>query len=342
MSVTFLSSLTRISDLAERGYETAALPRSAWACGDYVVCEVVGPRSGLYRIEIANGRRPRVQPGHRIIGALGKRLALFECVGDWEAARDGDELHALTAAALIGRLQSASPTTPPFMRLAYLGHTTRHGRKVTMSDFATAPEAPPFALPVVLIIGTSMSAGKTTAGQAIVRELKAMGRKVVAAKITGGAGFRDTLSFADAGADAIFDFADAGLPSTVCPPERYRDALSLLMRKFAATGADVLVAEAGASPVDPYNVDIAIEMLAPFTRLLILSAHDIYGVVGMRQLVAARPDVVTGPVANTEGGRALLESMTGLPGLCLLDGADHTVLRRLLDTRLGTPEGGTS
>ncbi len=331
---TFLTSLTRISDLEDKGFETLALPRAQWATGDYVVCEVIGPRTGLYRVEITNGRRPRVQPGQQIVGALGKRLAIFECVGDWELSEDGEDMHAMTAAGLIGKVTSSSPDLPGFMRVAYRGHAARAGAKLTMRQFASAPASQPFTMPVIMIFGTSMSSGKTTAGQAIIRELVELGFKVAAAKLTGGAGHRDVLTYADSGADAVFDFVDAGLPSTVCSREEFLAGLDIVTAKVTATGADVLVAEAGASTLDPYNVDVALEALQSQTRLLVLSAHDMFGVLGIRQVVDAKPDLITGPVANTASGCAKITELTGIPAIGVLGDAGRPALRAMLSERL--------
>ena len=57
-----------------------------------------------------------------------------------------------------------------------------------MSDFVPEPAETPYTLPTVLLVGTSMSAGKTYAGRVAVRQLKALGHTVVGAKLT-GAGF---------------------------------------------------------------------------------------------------------------------------------------------------------
>lgn len=54
----------------------------------------------------------------------------------------------------------------------YGGHAVRDGSTLTMADFV--PEAPTRRLDaaIVLIVGTSMDAGKTVAAKAIVRALK--------------------------------------------------------------------------------------------------------------------------------------------------------------------------
>ena len=105
-----------------------------------------------------------------------------------------------------------------------------------------------FETPVILLVGTSMSAGKTTSARAIVRLLKEDGLAVIGAKPTGAGRYRDILAMQDAGAARIFDFVDAGLPSTVVPEGEYRKALRNLLSRVAEAEVDEVVAEVGASP----------------------------------------------------------------------------------------------
>ena len=79
-----------------------------------------------------------------------------------------------------------------------------------MRDYAQDVSEREFELPVVLLVGTSMSAGKTTSAKVIVRLLREAGLVVVGAKLTGAGRYRDILAMQDAGADYIFDFVDAG------------------------------------------------------------------------------------------------------------------------------------
>ena len=57
----------------------------------------------------------------------------------------------------------------------------------------------------------------------------------------------------DAGADAVLDFVDVGLPTTVCPAADFKPALRTLLSMISGEEPDVVVAEAGASPLEPYN-----------------------------------------------------------------------------------------
>jgi hypothetical protein len=185
-------------------------------------------------------------------------------------------------------------------------------------------------VPVVLLVGTSMSAGKTTTGRLIIHELKKSGLRIVGAKLTGAARYRDVLTFGDAGADAIIDFVDAGLPSTVVDHRVFKDAMHYLMNRVAALEPDVLVAEAGASPLEPYNGKIAIDTLQKHLRLVALSASDPYAALGVQSAFGLTPDLITGPATNTTAGISLAEALTGVPALNLLDTASLPRLRRLL------------
>ena len=238
-------------------------------------------------------------------------------------------------AGLFGKLTSKSAFLPALLSLTYRGHVLVNGKKSTMRDFVPVLPEQPFTLPVVLIVGTSMSAGKTSSARLIVRLLKEAGLKVIGAKLTGAGRYRDILSVKDAGADWIFDFVDVGLPSTVCPEEEYRRSLRQLLTRMMATEADVVVAEAGASPLEPYNGATAMAELRQNVRCTVLCASDPYGVVGVTTAFERQPDLVAGAAANTEAGIQLVGKLSGLKALDLLDKQSLPQLRDILKATLG-------
>ncbi|MGI9381953.1 MAG: hypothetical protein ACR2PO_02270 [Methyloligellaceae bacterium] len=334
MTKRFLASITRISDLGETDFGVEPVPRSAWATGDYVVGEVIGTPSSIYRIELPCGRRTPVLPGQQVVGALSRRAATLECVGDWEDVGDDLLLDQLTGAGLFGKVTSASSWTPRPMALVYRGHVMRGG-KVNIRDFVKAVPAAAFDMPVALVIGTSMSAGKTLTSRTLIAALKQLGLQVAAAKLTGAAGYKDALSYGDAGADHIFDYVDAGLTTTVCSADEYADALGQLLAQVMATGADVLVAEIGASPLEAYNGATAMETIGAQVRVQVLCATDPYAAAGLCNACGCKPDFVTGQAANTSSSRDLVETLTGLLALDLADPETGPALRTLLAERFG-------
>ena len=333
MTAAIIGSLARTADFESVAYDVEPLEMSSWATGDYVVGEVTGDRTELYQIEDCKGRMIPTHAGTLVVGALGEREATLEGVGSWSDVVDG-EMHALTSAGLFGAFTSLSKLLPTPMSLNYRGHVIRNGHKVCMLDFAIDSTADGFSVPTILLVGTSMSAGKTKTGRLTCRLLAGAGLKVIGAKLTGAGRYRDVLSFKDAGAAEIYDFVDAGLPSTVVSETAFRTAIRPLLHHIDGRGADFLVAEAGASPLEPYNGAAAIDELGEAIHCTILCASDPYAVVGVQQAFGLKPDLVTGPATNTTAAVDLVQKLTGVPGINIIDPDAESSFRDFLSNTL--------
>ena len=296
--------------------------------------EVVFSPNSLSRIELTSGRLVEVVERDLIIGALGVRYATLETVGGWQGIGHDQRMEALTTVGLFGRSTSRSTLLPSLLSLAYTGHVVVGEEKVVMRDYVQDVLEREFERPVVLMVGTSMSAGKTTAPRVIVHLLREAGLSVIGAKLTGAGRYRDILAMQDAGAEHVFDFVDAGLPSTVAPEKEYRGALRNLLSRMVEVEADVLVAEVGASPLDPYNGAAAIEELGGKVRCTVLAASDPYAVTGVTSAFGNRPDLVTGLAASTRAGIELVEKLSGITALNVLDRGSLSQLRSILDNTL--------
>jgi hypothetical protein len=332
---TVPGSVTRAADFERRPPTLEPRPRERWANGDFVVGEMLDSGPDLYRVETPNGDYHAIAPGDRIIGALGARAATLEAVGDWRAVREDLVLDTLTAAGVLGRCTSRAISLPPMIEVRYLGHAIRDGEPCTMSGSVERTPERALEAPVVLIIGTSMDAGKTVTAAAIVRELTGMGMRVAGAKLTGVGRYRDILAMKEAGADYVADFVDAGLPSTVVPSDEFEPALRLLCSKLAASEPEVVVAEAGASPLEPYNGDAAMRLLAGNVRVTVLCASDPYAVEGVISAFGMRPDLVAGRATSTAAAIDLVEKLVSLPAINVLETTSGPKLASFLRERLG-------
>lgn len=335
MSRYFYSSLTRISDLAEDPFDVETMPRHLWDDADYVVGEVLSRVGELSHIELRSGRMIEVVEGDLVVGAWGRRQATLEAVGDWRDIGHDDVFHALTSAGLFGRATSVAPHLPPLMRLKYRGHACRNGRKLAMGDFVPPVPDMAYDVPTILIIGTSMSAGKTTSAKRIVRHLKELGLRVVGTKLTGAGRYRDVLAMWDAGADDIYDFVDVGLPSTAIDPEVYRSHLRKLLSLIALQEPQVVVAEAGASPHEPYNGEVVLEELGANRCCTVLCASDPYAVVGVMEAFEIVPDVIAGIATNTTASLRLIERLTGQEAFSFLVQEESEDALAVIRSRLG-------
>jgi len=328
------TSVTRISDLAEEEFDVEKKAKNHWETGDYVVCRIAKAGSDLLKIELPNGRMRGIMGDELIVGALGERHATLEATGTWKEVKEDNQLNVLTSGGLLGKLTSKSVFIPELIEIEYKGHVTRNGEKVIMDDFVMPMPHLPFKTPVVLFVGTSMSAGKTTSARIVANLFKQAGHKVVGAKLTGAGRLKDILAVKDVGADAVFDFVDAGLPSSICPRKTYAKKLLYLMDCISSVRADVAIIEIGASPLEPYNGDMAIEAMREHVKCTILSASDPYAVFGLMKAFDIIPDIVSGISTNTRGGRDLVENLCGVRALNLIDPKTLPTLRSILNEHL--------
>lgn len=342
MSTRVYGSLARITDFRNSNFDVNELNRSEWATGDYVEGEVFGAQTWLYHVEDRSGHMVKVEPGDWVVGAFGDRAATLEGVGGWHDITEDGHMHALTSAGLLGLYTSFSTTFPKPLSLRYRGHLCRDGRKVRMSDFAITADKHEFSVPTLLIIGTSMSAGKTTTGRRICKELDRAESFVIGSKLTGAGRYRDILSFQKTGAREIYDFVDAGLPSTVVPEKVFRAAIRPLLNHIHNRHPDLLLVEAGASPMEPYNATALVDELGDNIVCTILSATDPYAVVGVQEAFGMTPDLVTGPATTTSAAVELLKKLTGLNGINVIDPAAKPDFRKFLVEKLDLVDGGAA
>ena len=221
------------------------------------------------------------------------------------------------------------------MEVVYTGHTFRFGDKLTMESFVRPEPYVPFSTPVILFVGTSMSAGKTTSARIVTNLFKLAGHKVVGAKLTGAGRLKDILAIKDVGADLVLDFVDVGLPSSIYPREQYQEKLTQLLSKMEKVKADVAIVEIGASPLEPYNGDIAINAIREKVRCIVLSASDPYAVHGLMKVFDIVPDIVTGVATNTLAGCKLVETLCKVKALNLIDATTTPALKDILSSATG-------
>src|SRR5262249_19573778 len=203
-----------------------------------------------WRIETDRGDRSKLFAGDRIVCALGRRYAtaLLEGEADLTGRATDDACHyadLLSASGLCGRVVQRSERTGRPTRLRVLGPAIRADGPLTLRAFAL-PRAPTgLGAPAWLrVVGSAMDSGKTTACAAVINGLVRAGYRAGAAKLTGTASARDVGSYRDAGADPVFDFLDAGWPSTAgCDLDDLLAVVTGLIGHLAVAGVDVAVLE---------------------------------------------------------------------------------------------------
>ncbi|MDP9469679.1 MAG: DUF1611 domain-containing protein [Chloroflexota bacterium] len=252
MTTTYLEPgrLTR----AKAAYTTRRVPQEALATvlggdlsprsGDLVLARVI--ELGQHdRIERHHGRQATLFPGEEVVVCYGHRYApdQFEA----EVPADLGHCNLVASGGIASRALSwhEAILKPPSVLepIGLLGD--RDGQRVNLADWALKPVPGTVRRPLVLaVVGTSMNSGKTTTAAYLIRGFVSSGLAVGAAKITGTGAGKDPWMMTDAGANPVFDFTDAGFPSTyLADPDAVRGIATTLTGHIAAIGVDAIVLE---------------------------------------------------------------------------------------------------
>lgn len=332
MNADLHASVTRIADFENADYDLIERPRTSWETGDYVQVKITERPTPGIKIENTHGRGVELIEGETFVGALGTRRATLDLVGGWQDVTEDRRMNLLSKGGVLGRVTSASPFSYTPMEVDYQGHIELDGSLARMRDFRLTGHASGENTPVILVLGTSMSSGKTMSGRVIIRVLEENGYQVIACKLTGAGAYRDILSMKVAGAEAVYDFVDAGLPTTVVPESTFREAITPVINRGGT--ADVMVVEIGASPLEPYNGEVVTDLLDDRIVFTVLCASDPYAVVGLETAFGRSPDLVSGIATNTQAGIDLVTQLSSCAALNLQDVDAKEPLRELLVTAL--------
>ncbi|MEQ1783632.1 MAG: DUF1611 domain-containing protein [Hyphomonadaceae bacterium] len=233
---------TRIADI---GLAASLDLHARPAAGD--LCLVRVTRLGQHRhIELVSGRRAALAVGDELIVAFGNRYAsdqfeaivpptLAEChlvAGGGIAAMTLSRhasMKAPTDIQPLGILRDASGVALNLSRWGWPGVAT--------------PSNAPLQPHMILVVGTSMNAGKTTLCANVIRTLRECGLRASALKLTGTGSGGDLWKYQDSGALEAMDFGNVGLASTAGMDVRVLDAAIGRLCAAVSPQADVIVAE---------------------------------------------------------------------------------------------------
>jgi hypothetical protein len=327
-----IASVTRNCQLKREVRVSEQIP-----CEEGVVLavRVRGDKTTYNQLELPSGRMAQVKRGDVVAGALGHRSALFGYSGHLpRLLAPGDTVNLLNLGGVLGICDSVNPDLgPPFecevlgavLHFPYLGErigvAARIGGAEGMSNPALDPAAPLVTgappVPVVALVGSCMSSGKTAAACALVRHFSHGGLIVDALKATGVSLRRDLLAMEDAGARSTALFTDLGVVATT--PANAPGVTRTLITRLAAGRPDVIVAELGDGLLGAYGVAAILadrEIRTAFSAV-VLAANDPVAAWGGVRLLAddfgIRPAAVTGPATDNLAGTRVIEESLRVP-----------------------------
>jgi hypothetical protein len=287
--------------------------------GDLVLARVMGVGHHA-KLELPEGRRCRLYQGDEILVTYANRYApdQFEA----EVPDDLDDCHLVAAGGIAARMLSKNAKTMNPTRIRPLGLLADlHGKRLNVNDWRIDSGPFPKPLPPVIVVaGTAMNAGKTTAAARLIRGLVRAGKRVGAAKVTGTGAGGDYWQMMDAGACEVVDFTDAGYASTYqLPAPEIEKVFLRLLSHLGSLKTDVIVIEVADGVLQAETAALlASEGFSYYCDKLIFAASDAMGAVAGVQWLQSKGlnvDAVSG--ALTASPLAIRETSTalGLPVL---------------------------
>ncbi len=298
--------------------------------GDVVLARVREVNPAYPILEEGNGKGVVLQGGELIAGVLGARKALRGFSGRLPARlQKGMPLHLLNKGGVIGECTAFNRELGWPTQLEYIGNVYREGHSLNLDENALPfIEGPLPEIPVIMVMGTCMNAGKTSVCKQIVKLFAEKGFTVNAGKVAGVACLQDTIAMQECGAKKVASFLDFGLSSTTEIPTLSPVARSLI-HHLADPEPDFIVLEMGDGILGGYNVASLFDDNDFMSRSLctILCANDLMGVWGSLQWMAQhgkvqqaqRPHLISGPVTDSSEGIEYIEENWRIPAANAFD-----------------------
>ena len=234
---TFTTRRVDRSDVATMDQDFAAMQP-----GDLLLAQVekIGNHK---RFQLTTGRPSEIYVGDFGVVACAARYAPDQFEGLAEI--DPECCDLLAGGGVAGRMVQANLLLGSPTRLRPIGRLLQSdGSAVNVGNYAIASSGVTPTIPVLLVTGASMNAGKTTMTTSLAFGLRQAGYQVAGIKVTGTGAFGDFNSMSDAGLHYVADFTDAGLASTYMQPiERIEQAFLDLVGDAQRKGAEVAVVE---------------------------------------------------------------------------------------------------
>lgn len=311
-------TLTKIGSILRRapvektiGITRTFVPRDGLA----IAAEVLVSQKKYNKLELLGGTLSTLRKGDIVAGVLGQRKALEGIVGVVpDQLKVGDVIHMLNIGGVMGIAVSWNPDfIEKPVPVKVLGAIEHAGRPLLIGDISMRrAKRLGSRVPIVLIVGSSMGVGKTTAMKGVIRILARAGLRVVAAKLTGVAAQRDLIEMRKAGAVSALSFVDVGFTSTIDREDVVVPAAYGVLNSLAAENPDIMVVELGDGVIGWYGVGRLLRDrgFKKLVRFVIGCAHDLMGAAGLGaslKKVGLRVDLFAGPVTNNSAGTDFIE-----------------------------------
>ena len=290
--------------------------------GTVLAAEVLEDKSIYNQLELVSGRMSNLKKGDIIAVALGGRMALKGFTGRLpRRCETGDVIHLLNFGGVAGICTSANvQEVGEPLRIRVLGGiANKKGKIMNIKDASLFKPLDVMKndTPLIIVTGTSMDSGKTTAATEIVKTLTRMGMKLAGTKLTGVGAHRDVYKMLDNGVSQAVSFTDCGISSTA-----HIDAQEIVsmskgaLEHLSQDKPDAIIIEFGDGLMGKYGVDAILSdpQIQKNVYLHIGCASDPVGAVGLArecERIGLPLDVISGPVTDNEVGKQIISEHVG-------------------------------
>lgn len=308
------------------------IPRS----GDLVLARVIalGQHSGL---QLATGQRSTLFPNDYIVLAYGDRYApdQFEAF----VPEHLGVCHLAAAGGIASEVHHSHASMEPPTQIEPVGLLVNANKQVMNVRDGALPlitESLSQRAKVIVSMGTSMNAGKTTTAAYLIRGFSQQGYQVAAAKLTGTGAPGDVNLMKDAGAEVVYDFTDMGYATTYRQPlEHLIESSCSMINHLNAVNPDVIILEIADGLLQHETAAlITSEYFKPLVDGVVFSAGDsmgaLHGIDWLAHhklpLLAVSGRLTTSPLAMRETAMT-----TALPVFSIVDFMQSQVIHYLMN-----------
>jgi hypothetical protein len=224
--------------------------------GDLVLGEVLPAPGQTITVFDLDLTAHSVSSPTRVVAVLGTRLSSVHVNAGIPAGGlevfTGSEAHWIAGeSGMVGRLFFEADAGNPLGAETSVGFrcegllSDSSGTKINLQSLAVTPTSTELTTPILFVAATAAEAGKTVLAAKVIRYLVGKGTRVAAVKVTGTGGTMDSQEHGEAGAFLTVDQVDAGLITTYCSPETFRERISRSFLFAQDHEPDLIVAELG-------------------------------------------------------------------------------------------------
>ena len=277
--------------------------------GEVVAVKVIKVNQKYNKLELFNGRQVVLTEGDVVLGCLGNRMASAGMTGVIpKDLKPFDRIHILNIGGLIGQCKDFNILLGGPTECEVIGSIVDNKNKnINIDQFKKLKITNKLKtkVPVIAVLGTGIDSGKTTVSSFMIKVLKSYFKTVNACKLAGSAAQKDLYSFEDNGAEKVYDFVDAGLPSTnnVNPKTIVESAKSII--NHTSKNSELIFVELGDGLHGDYGTKNIIKdkEIQKIIKVYIICALDFPGAINILESLKEiginnSYFIISGPLTN--------------------------------------------